>query len=120
MKTITWDEIFNKLKKTHRVAVLYSDELKKMLISNNYECHYNNAHCCRYIVIYSELKYGIYGAIYDETDSYVFVKEPSVPCSNDLNDSAHLNQCCSNPNIVENIVLDKPFKVCRNCKQEVR
>lgn len=29
-------------------------------------------------------------------------------------------KCCSSPNIITNYVLDKPFKVCRNCKLEIK
>jgi len=139
MKTITWDEIKNS---TISVEIEYSKDLLDLLDSNGYRCNYIAPGKHNSIGVYNKIKhYQIFKTPTRVTIFRFIGTEPSVPCSNGSNDSngsngsndsngsngsnnlsgsIHPNQCCSNPNIVENIVLDKPFKVCRNCKQEVQ
>jgi len=122
MKTVTWDEIslgkgpkFQSYCDGSLIRVFFSNTLIKLLDSHGYrscELISESGNC---LYIWSDQTYSIHNGLYRYTYRFVedSIKEPSVPCSQP-------SQCCSNPNIVENIVLDKPFKVCRNCKQEVQ
>lgn len=114
MKTITWNEIYEMGEdgEPHCTTIFYSKKLEELLVNNGYKLVHRRR--AKYIVIYScSRRYSLHNIIYNK-DIYTFDDNSSDICSTD-----QTSKCCDNPNIIENIVLNKPFWVCRNCKREI-